>query len=196
MKQKRVGKLKLTSQFTIAQWSIGIVSLLVSGVFGLAYFDAVSNFEKFNKTLARTVSTEVANHVSYILKERQRQVTLFAQDHTSLLSNLVLKPEDEIARAKVERELKRVFPTFFSFTVTNVKGEPYFVDFDGIVGDVCIQDIQSFSNTGNHIARIHPNSQQYHYDVIAEWKNQNDTASLLMISFAVGMDARNVIAGV
>ena len=97
MKKKRVGKLKLTSQFTIAQWSIGIVSLLVSGVFGLAYFDAVSNFEKFNKTLAITVSAEVANQVSYILKERQRQVTLFAQDHTSLLSNLVLKPEDECA---------------------------------------------------------------------------------------------------
>jgi signal transduction histidine kinase len=169
--------------FNASQRVVMVLAGLVCVVMVWAYYDRVSTFEDAHATLSRASSAELANQVSFILKERQRQVRLFAEDNAALLQKLQSSPENETVRVGIERALKRAMPNFFAFTIATAKGVPIIEDFDGLVGDVCVQDIQKFATNGQHAARIHPNNFRYHFDVMAEWQAVNGSKNLLMVSF-------------
>lgn len=174
----------LKKHLTTSQWIVTALSTLAILLLILGYFDRVSRFETSHHDLARTTSAEVANQVTFILSERQRQVQLYAEDHLPLLRQLQAAPDDTAIHKQLERSLKRVFPDVFGFTITNDQGVPLTPDFDGYVGDVCVQDIQTYVLRGFYAARIHPNNLAYHYDVMANWRGTGDRPFVLMVSFA------------
>lgn len=170
-------------RLTTSQWAIISLGALICLVLAWAYQDRLSSFEAEHRTLARTTSAGVASQISFILSERQRQVRLFAEDHVALLDALRQDPENDSKRQAISEALKRTFPSYFAFTIANEQGEPYTTDFDGFVGDVCVQDIRAFAGNTRYAARIHPNSHVYHFDVMARWRAENQTSHLLMVSF-------------
>ena len=150
----------------------------------LVYFDRISSFEGSQRAIAGTSSAEAANQISFILKERQRHVQLFLEDNQSLIEEFLADTENDDKFEEIQRSLRRTFPGYFAFTITNDKGEPHFVDFECYVGDMCIQDTQTFAKTKQYIARIHPNSYKFHYDVIAESTNNGGAEPyFLMVTF-------------
>lgn len=167
----------------LPQKIILILSALACAAMLWAYQDRVTNFEASHRTASQATTAEIANQISFILQERQRQVRLFAEDHLMLLRKLQSTPEDDTTHNTIERALKRALPDFFAFTIANSKGEPLIDDFDGLVGDVCVQDIKLFSKNNHHSARIHPNNLRYHFDIIAKWSDSNGLSNMLMVSF-------------
>lgn len=167
-----------TSQLTIIALSTFACFVLV-----WVYFDRVASFEASHYALARTSSVEVASQISFILKERQRHVQLFAEDNQERLRQLRIAPENDTARKEMGLAIKRIFPDYFAFTITDIKGEPIMDDFDGFVGDICVQDIKVFAKNHQNTARIHPNNYHYHFDVMAEWHDADATSYFLMVSF-------------
>jgi signal transduction histidine kinase len=133
--------------------------------------------------MAQTTTAEVASLLSFILAERQRQVQLFAEDQVLRLRQLRRDPDSEARRYELERILKRTFPDVFAYTITDARGRPLLVDFDGYVGEVCVQDIQGYASSGRYAARIHPNHHAYHYDVMARWRDSDGADLMLMVSF-------------
>ena len=174
----------LKKHLTTGQWIVTVLSALAILLLILGYFDRVSRFETSHRNLARTTSAEVANQVAFILTERQRQVQLYAEDHLPLLRQVQDTPGDTNLHKQLERSLKRVFPDVFGFTITDAQGQPLIPDFEGYVGDVCVQDIQAFALRGFYAARIHPNNMAYHYDVMANWRGTGERPFVLMVSFA------------
>lgn len=174
----------LKKHLTTGQWIVIVLSALAILLLILGYFDRVIRFETSHRDLARTTSAEVANQVAFILTERQRQVQLYAEDHLPLLRQVQGAPGDATLHHQLERSLKRVFPDVFGFTITDAQGLPLIPDFEGYVGDICVQDIQAYALRGFYAARIHPNNLAYHYDVMANWRGTGDQPFVLMVSFA------------
>jgi signal transduction histidine kinase len=94
-----------------------------------------------------------------------------------------VRPRNTRLHEEITGRLRRTFPDHFAFVLTNPRGEPYWADFDGYVGDVCVQDIQKFAAAGSNQVRIHPNPVEYHYDVMARWHSAEKQERILMVSF-------------
>ena len=169
--------------FSISQLILISLSVLIFSVLILVYFDRISSFEDSQQAIARTSGAEVANQISFILKERQRHVQLFLEDNQSLIQEFLIDTENDTKFEEIQRSLRRTFPDYFAFTITDNQGEPLFIDFEGYVGDMCVMDIQTFSRTKQYSARIHPNSYKFHYDVIAESTNKEVKPYFLMVTF-------------
>lgn len=182
-KRVRSSKVLAFINFSISQLILISLSALIFSVSILVYFDRISSFKDSHKTIAGTSGAEVANQISFILKERQRHVQLFLEDNRSLIQQFLIDAENDTKFEEIQRSLRRTFPDYFAFTITDNQGVPLFVDFEGYVGDMCIMDIQTFSKTKRYSARIHPNSYKYHYDVIAESTSEEANPYFLMVTF-------------
>ena len=168
---------------SISQLILISLSALIFAVLVVVYFDRISSFEDSQQAIASTSGGEAANQISFILKERQRHVQLFLEDNQSLIHQFLIDTENDAKFEEIQRSLRRTFPNYFAFTITDNQGEPLFVDFEGYVGDMCIIDTKTFSKTKKYSARIHPNSYKFHYDVIAESTNEEDKPYFLMVTF-------------
>ncbi|HEX5637095.1 MAG TPA: hypothetical protein VFY78_08425, partial [Gammaproteobacteria bacterium] len=164
---------------------IAIALLLLVAIASLlwVYRLRLAEFHSYHHNFATGASGEVSNQFSFLLHERQRQVALFAEDHQPLLEQLVHDPENTDLHDQVNRRLLRSFPDYFAFVLTTPQGDPYWADFDGYIGDICVQDIQKFANTNINRVRIHPNPIEYHYDVMARWTTNKKQERILMVSF-------------
>ena len=182
-KRVRSSKVLASINFSISQLILISLSALIFSVLILVYYDRISSFEDSQQAIARTSGAEVANQISFILKERQRHVQLFLEDNQSLIQEFLIDTENDTKFEEIQRSLRRTFPDYFAFTITDNQGEPLFIDFEGYVGDMCVMDIQTFSRTKQYSARIHPNSYKFHYDVIAESTNEEDKPYFLMVTF-------------
>ena len=169
---------------TTGQRIVIVLSALVMLMLGLIYQERAARFDASQRALARTTSAEVANQVAFILTERQRLVRLFAEDHLAMLQRLQREPDSPAAYQALERSLRRSFPDFFAVTITDNQGKPLIADFEGYIGDICLEDIQSYARTGQYAARIHPNNYAYHFDIMADWPGANGRTNMLMVSFA------------
>ena len=181
---KRVGSFKVFGFISFSTPQLILISLSVLILFSLiwVYFDRISSFEESHKAIAHTSGAEVANQISFILKERHRHVQLFLEDNQSLIQQFLIDTDNDSKFEEIQRSLRRTFPNYFAFTITDSQGEPLFVDYEGYVGDMCVMDTQTFAKTKRYSARIHPNSYKYHYDVIAESKNEAKPY-FLMVTF-------------
>jgi len=182
--QVRSSKVLTFLNFSISQLILISLSALILFALIWVYFDRVSTFEDSQRAIADTSSAEAANQIAFILKERKRHVQLFLEDNESLIETFLADTENVDKHEEIQRSLRRTFPGYFAFTITNDKGEPHFIDFDGYIGDMCIQDTQAFAKTKKYSARIHPNSYKFHYDVIAEsTNNMRAKPYFLMVTF-------------
>ena len=65
-----------------------------------------------------------------------------------------------------------------------LKGEPIISDFDGDIGELCLADLRHYIETGKQNIRLHPNHNEYHYDIISEYST-GKTKQLFFVSFKV-----------
>lgn len=173
----------LKKYLTTGQWIVIVLAVLAALVLLLNHRERVAGFEASQRAMAQTTTAEVASLLSFILAERQRQVQLFAEDQVLRLRQLRRDPDSEARRYELERIIKRTFPNVFAYTITDADGRPLLVDFDGYVGEICVQDIQGYARSGRYAARIHPNHHAYHYDVMARWRDSDGAELMLMVSF-------------
>lgn len=155
-------------------------------VIGVVYLHAVQrqqDFIRYQNMLSQTSTEGLANQVRYIINEQKRMVKLFANQNAELLKQYAFDYENEALFNRISARIKKVFPDYFAFTITDSRGEPYPPDFDNFIGELCINDIKQYAKTGEHHTKIHPNIHQYHYDIIGHIENKSFNA-ILLISFS------------
>ncbi|WP_126454662.1 sensor histidine kinase [Sulfuriflexus mobilis] len=142
------------------------------------------DFVHYHQTIADDAVTGLSHQVSRFVKERNRLVRVFSEDNAETIRKILqaTTEEKDALIDKLQKEISRYFPQHFAFTVTDENGRPAFEDFDGLVGELCEQDIQYFSSQHNYQPRIHPHSEVYHFDVMAHLKQ-----AILFISFDANM---------
>ncbi|MCW8899692.1 MAG: HAMP domain-containing histidine kinase [Gammaproteobacteria bacterium] len=130
----------------------------------------VSDYKKYHRLLAENATANVSESISQFIINRKRLMQILAKDNVDLIQQVLNKPENQTLAATLESKIKNYFPTFFSYTISDVDGNPYYDDFEGYVGDLCVADIKSYSKDKNNLPRIHPNSFSYHYDLMADFQ--------------------------
>ena len=161
-------------------FSLLIISILL--ILSWSCITRISDFKDYHYLIAKNAARNVGESISQLIVEQKRLVQVFADEHKQLIEKATLSPDDEQIRRELESEVKKYFPDYFSFTVTDKFGVPYFDDFDGLIGDLCLDDLKSF--TANHVAnpRVHPHPDIYHYDLLASL-NISNKDYIFFISF-------------
>ncbi len=172
------------------------VALVVGAVILVAgaplYFANLQNTEletRRNDILSSEVR-EAANAVAQFVTGRQRLVEAFAYDNQSLLAAYADDVEDEDLRARIDQRLRRWFPSYFTFTLADETGRDLVNGLEGFVGEACQVNIQAYiaqlrknAPKASYQAVIHPQANNYHFDVMAPWRDGETPKGVFFVSF-------------
>jgi len=153
-----------------------IFGLLISGLIMVLFWSAITrlnDYKEYHHSIGQNSVQNVSESIGNFINERKRLIQVFANEHALLIEKSALSPLDEGIKSQLESEIRKYFPEYFSFTVTDTKGEPYFEDFDSFIGDLCLSDIKSFIDKKTASPRVHPHHEVYHYDLLANVQIKN-----------------------
>ena len=153
------------SQFTFFSMMIVVLVILL-----WAASLRISDYKEYHRLLAENTAANVSESISQFMINRKRLMQILAKENVDIIQQVLDEPENETLSATLESKIKSFFPNYFSYTISDVDGNPYYDDFEGYVGDLCVADIKSYSKDKNNSPRIHPNSFSYHYDLMADFQ--------------------------
>jgi len=180
---------KTSNTFIWAITFIVCIPLVISVILAWVGYGRIKDFESNQDRIARSTVEITSEDIGNIIEENHRLVKLFAKIERAMIARLAVNPDDYGLRGKLQTKIKEFFPHSFAFTIADTKGNPLLDDFDGFVGDICIDDMREMIATHKYAVRIHPNAYVYHYDSMATWEYKGKRG-IFFVSFAPEMIAR------
>lgn len=155
---------------------------LVLGILILVTVFRIGDFQAYHTLLAKESVDNVRESIAQFIQERKRLVQLFADEHAALITQAIRSRDDNEARATLENKIHGYFPSYFAYTIADHTGKPYFEDFDGLIGELCRNDIHTYASQQTSLPRVHPHIDVYHYDLMASINFSNQNA-IFFVSF-------------
>lgn len=153
-------------------------------------------FEIHQRRLMESSVNGTAAEIGVFIGELRRSVHLFADMQRALLDRLAAEPDDPRVLEELTAAVRNHFPEAFAFTLADNTGEPLLDDFDGLVGDICVNDMRSFAKQREHSnVYIHPNPVAYHFDIMVDRGHHNGSAGIFFVSFTTDILARTLTHG-
>lgn len=159
-----------------------LVLLLALALLGWIGYQRLQDFQEYHALAARESASIAAAEITRFVEEKKRLVKLFARDQQALIEAVARNPEDDGRYRQLGAQVQDYFPDYFTYTVMDARGEPLVEDFGSLVGELCLNDLRTFLETGQQRPRIHPHSEVYHFDVLAPL-GPNSEQGLFFISF-------------
>ena len=150
----------------------------------------ISEHTGYHEDASLITTQKTASEVARYINDKQRLISLFATRNSNKLWTLLNTPDDDALYLHILEELKGYFPSAYTLTVTSETGEARRVDFDNLMGQKCINDIQYYIKTGTQNIRIHP-ADIYHFDVITSFYHQGNKG-ILFVSFKTDMISKSL----
>ena len=146
------------------------------------YYSYIDN----NQRLAERSVLSTSREIEYFINERNRYLSLFADQEKNLLSGLIQDPQNQSAHQELENKINVYFPNRFAFTVASLNGNPLLIQGKDLIGKACRKDIRKF--TGSHEQNtiyVHqsPKTSRQHYDVMTSIQKEPGTEYVLFVSF-------------
>ena len=185
-------RIKKNDLLLSTRWSIVYIVVIPVVVCIFASWNAyqrISEFEQAHYRVAKSTTKIVASEISKRIKERQRNLRVFAKREEKLLHDISRSPDNEALNKELNRKIEESFPNYFAVSLADRDGIPIIDDFDGFVGELCEEDLKLHAQGLPQPMRVHPNTRKYHIDIIAAWnhddgKEKNETnGGLLFVSF-------------
>lgn len=148
------------------------------------YHEFIHNQNRLMQSSVNGVSAQLEIFIS----ELRRAVHLFADTERERLDFLAENPDDEATLKKLNEATHRHFPHAFALTIADKHGDPLITDYDGLIGDICIQDMHTFSKSRLHSEiYIHPHPGAYHFDIMVDWEQNTHSKGIFFVSFRTGL---------
>ena len=148
-------------------------------------------FETYQQRLMESSVNGTAAEIGVFISELRRSVHLFADKESVRIDALAESPEDMDTFEQLGMAVRTHFPESFAYTIADKSGQPLIADFDGLVGEICVKDMQTFATNRQHSkVYIHPHPITYHFDVMVGHEQGTDTAGLFFVSFTTDILAR------
>lgn len=152
---------------------------------------SISAHEARDKAAIGDQVHNVAREIEGYLAERQDRVQAFAVTHRDLLNALASAPDNLNLRQSIAVRLRKEFPGYFTFTLADRDGHDLIDDLEGFVGEACVASIRSYvshltsgqDGDGNYRTVIHPQANNYHFDVMAPWTDGEQVKGVFFVSF-------------
>ena len=158
--------------------------VLTVGILSWLTYNRLADYRQYHQAIADESVAVVAEDVAHFITERNRLVNLFSHDHVKLILQLANDPENDDIREQLAQRISLFFPDHFAFTIADNTGRPYYEDFDGLISELCANDLKQFAQHQHYEPYVHPNSEGYHFDVMAPF-GDSDIEGVLFISFHV-----------
>jgi len=155
-----------------------LIFLVMIIIVSISYF-RYTTFISYQKNISEASTQGLSNQIKFFIEEQQRQVRLFAYNNASIINKYLQDPDNSKIEQQLETLLSNRFTSYFSFTIIDKKGNLYRESFGNKINDLCKADIKVFTSTRTNLPRIHPNADMYHFDVMANLKNDN----ILFVNF-------------
>jgi|GEM_PF-1396053 len=170
-----------------------ITAVLLVALVHLRQLDFVNN----QQALMAAMTRSTANEISLLVSNYRRSVRLFAEDNRELLSRVVASPQDESALIQLQERVRRHFTNSFGMTVATSDGQVLIDDFDGLVGEICVRDLQHFAISKRpYEIFVHPHASVYHFDMPVFVNGIGREPVVFFISFKLDEIARLLANGV
>lgn len=184
--------LKLNKLLSSTRWSIGyiiLIPVIVSIFVVWNGLQRINEFEKAHFQVAESTTKIVAREISKRIKNQQRLLGIFSKREEELIYRLSLSPNDEELKTELDKKVSESFPNYFAVSIADQEGAPIIDDYEGFVGELCLEDLKHIARGHPQPIRIHPNAQAYHIDIIVPWshteagKEDDTNGGLLFVSF-------------
>lgn len=147
---------------------ITLLSLLL--VFIGVVFEAMREAERVKQTEYTYVSRSLdlaTERLHTYFNLLRNQVLLTSHREIELIREIFSEPDNYQALDQLQARVSAFFPDALAVTLARNDGEVLVADFDGLVGDICVDNIRQFAETGgDYQIRVHPNNFGYHFDVM------------------------------
>lgn len=144
--------------------------------------DRYQTFIGSHEDKANNATRIAAFEIEKTLKEKQRNVDMFVESSKELTSQLSNKLEDNRVYQQLISRLKKYQPDLSAFSVINQMGESISSDFGDSLGQICLEDIKHYLDSGEQNIRLHPHNNTYHYDIISTYSD-SETKRIFLVSF-------------
>ncbi len=158
--------------------------------------DRQTRFELNQRHLEESIGKGVARELNAILGKLQEQAHIFADEYLPSLHYMATHPQDAAYKKQITQRLKRRFPDFAAFTLTDLRGQSFLNEIEPLIGETCQHDLQHYSRQArlygeNHWNEtyLHPQPFNYHFDVMAAWSHK-EIEGILMVSLTTDTLAR------
>lgn len=167
------------SSFTHSKYSLRyiILILFISLVF-LSWhgIDRYNDYKNQQHMLTEQSVKGAAAELTALLKQLKYSVSVFTQEHLTLIQFLAKNPDDEKQIDYLKQHASIHFPDYFAVTIADHQGQPLIGNFDLTVNELCQHSIKEFIAGGyNYDIFIHPHVDTYHFDVMAPWTYTDNT---------------------
>jgi|GEM_PF-2927748 len=159
-----------------------IILLGFAAILFLIANDRISEYHKSQKLIAKQATESVSAAVERVLSQERILVSSFINDNQELFDQIVKSPENDSIKANLNRKLSKYFFNYYSSNIATMDGDLLIHDFDGDVGELCLQDMDEFRRKKVYQTSLHPGPVRYHYDIVAEFNSHNNPY-LLLASF-------------
>lgn len=162
-----------------------VIMIVMTGV-TLIWLDrnTIKEYRDYQQRIGIQSSLGAAQQVSIFIEEQTRLVRLFADEYIDLINAVKNDPENEDKYSKLSDKIKEYFPTYFAFTISDLNGNPYIVDYDGFILQTCNDDLIEFSEKNYYSPYIHPNTEGYHFDVMTRYGDDKENPDgIFFVSF-------------
>jgi diguanylate cyclase (GGDEF)-like protein len=199
-RKQRVGNRPAIDVTAPQSWFVWFFPILILAMVGamLAWNAHVRyrEFESYQQRLMESAVNGTAAEIGVFIGELRRSVHLFADTEHVLLDRLAANPDGEQALEKLTAAVHDHFPEAFAFTLANDQGEPLLDDFDGLVGEICINDMRSFATQREHSkVYLHPNPVAYHFDIMVDRERNGSAGGIFFVSFTTDILTRTLQHG-
>ena len=160
-----------------------LFTLLMVGFFLSWYVDR--SYERFinnQQELQQQSTRGAARIIELYIREVRRRVDLFTEEEGAIIGKLSLNPADEVMSEQFTERVKRHFPGYFAYTITDNLGTVLLDDLEGKVANLCQADIHNFAAGERQKVFIHPNPLGYHFDIMSSWHNLDGDRGVFFIS--------------
>ena len=157
---------------------LGLVALLIAGINTLRYHE----FNEQHTAIAQESVRGITVELMRFIRDRKRLVSVFTEDHQDMLEALVRAPDNEALYRALDEQVARYFPDYSVYAVTDPLGNLVVHDYNFLVGEMCLEDIRTFTEAGLQRPRVHPSMNVHHFDLLGEFR-VDDEELILLISF-------------
>ncbi len=160
-----------------------LASLVLLGLFMAAYSDLrIRQFREEQLSLISESTTRVASEIHTYLQELRHTISVFTAEDADLIERAASNPAPgNESHAALEGKVRKFFPNALTFSVTDATGAVLIDDFDGMIGEMCQEEVRAFAagETDGGVL-IHPMAGSYHFDMLVP---RPGSAGVFFISF-------------
>lgn len=176
-----------------------LLVLILTMIAAVLAWNAQHRYKDFTDYQQRLIESSVngtAAQLEVLLTELKRSAHLFADTNQDRFRKLASEPDNEMLIEQLNTDTRKLFPESFAFTIADKHGIPLLTDFDGLTGDVCQRDMQTFATNREHSkVYIHPHPTNYHFDIMVDREHTSSTTGIFFVSFKTELLSRLLYNG-